>query len=154
MCIVYILICDNMESLIKIADTTTDGLVLSLNSVSYYPSENLQGQIISEWKEKGLKKIGKYCYELDGHRLDISHLLGHADVEGQFILLPEQKGGILSVSSVVYCGYAPPQICDPLVLRSSRHIIEEINNLDTKIGKVTLYTKDEAGSNWSLHCGN
>ncbi len=139
----------DMDSLIKIADTTTDGLVLSLNTLSYYPSEDLQGRIISEWGEKGLKKLDEYFYELNGQLFNIGHLLGHASVEGQFILLPEQKGGILSVISVEY---EPSQICDPLVLGNSRHVIKSIHNLDKEIGKVTLYTRDEAGSDWSLHC--
>ena len=148
----------DMDSLIKIADTTTDGLVLSLNNLSYHPSEDLQGRIISEWKEKGLKEIGNNFCELDGQWFYIGRLLGHANVEGEFVLLPEQKGGILSVVSVKYGDgirmYAPSQICGPLVLGNSRHVIESINNLNTEIGKVTLYTRDDAGSEWSLHCGN
>lgn len=149
-----------MSSLVKIAETVTNNLVLSLNNLSYYPSKDLQERIIAEWKEKGLRnsaKLGENVYELGSQHFYISRLLGHADVNGQFILNPEQNGGFLSVTSVDYGdnirGHAPPQICDPLVLGFNKHVIDNIANLNTEKGRVTLYTTDETGSKWSLHCG-
>lgn len=144
-----------MESLVELADLVDGRPTLTLDELSYHPSEEIQEKLISEWRPKGLQKVHSEIYKINDQLFLISRLLAHTRVDGSFTLLQEQKSGVLYLSSVNHNKTRPPtQMYLPLVLGESKHIIKSINNLDLELGKVTLYTKDETGSEWSLHCGD
>ncbi len=148
---------EHMEGIRQIAEADDGYLILPLGNISCIASDTAQERIREVLVREGLERQfdDKHYGVSDREYVSIFRPLSHAEAIGVFGIIPGTDRGVLRVDEVsVHSDLLRGVLPKIMHFGIEYHVISDINNLDTDIGKVTFYTRDKEGSNWSLHCGN